>query len=83
VPAQIEVDVQLVASQSPALCGLCHQGDDPCIHHGDLAVWVAVGLQPSIADQTGGAVQAHFGWSLAPVFGRATGDQLDPSLFGR
>jgi len=89
--AEVEIHVQLVAGQGPALALTRDGGSRPRVHQRQLGVriWPAVGSpaaatrEPGVALEAFVCIEASLGQNLALVHVRPAGDQLDcPAVSG-
>ena len=88
--AEVEVDVQLVAGEGPALGRPGHEQCNACVHHVQLHVGVgpAVGgpaaraQRPGVADEALVDVELALGQDLALGDRRTPHDQLDAAVVG-
>jgi len=80
--ADVEVDVELVAGERPAVAGAGHQRCGPRVHDRDLASWITGPVEPAVADQAGVGVDLGLGEHLPLPLGWAADDQLEGALVG-
>ena len=81
--AQVEVDVELVARESPTIRRLGHKRRSPRVHERDLSVVIPTDRPPAIADQSLGFIELAPRQRFAGVDAGPPHDQLENADVGR
>ena len=82
VLADVEIDVQLIAGQTPAVGGAGHQCSHPGVHHRHLGQAAATALAPAVTDEPLFEVEHPLVELLAVIDCRAADDQLESAEVG-
>jgi len=79
-PAEVEIHVELVACEGPALAHAGEQRDHASVHQRQLNVRIGAPCSPPVADEPFGLVELALVENLTLVDGRTSHEQLEPTI---